>query len=393
MAEYAGLTDQQLAAEREQLQGLVARYGERAQRELSLVAAEQQRRAQAARLAEQEAFDKERDSYAAWYRELPQRLETQVAGWQPPPHPRRAEAIAAELSPQIARHTWSPVNKPLVKTEGMWNRDQRAAELARLMQAERQRAERSGPVHLAAFDQALPLVPLVNTEVKDTWSPGLEPWGLVNKGLGLPGVLGSVVGGAGELAWGQLANAAGVPSKAYDDRGETLVRTLRAGDDLLGSIPTASYNMITGDGRVRPSYQQAYMDAVQGMESEPMYRLRPTPDYAPSSLSYDLSARAGDYTEDITRGLGWSPGTRAAANFGSALLAGTLTDPFMPYGGGARQFAKELGKDLAVGGGILGAAVGWHLMPPSQEEMERQAVEQHYEDMLTRLRPQNRIAR
>lgn len=397
MADYSGLTDSQLAQARQEMQGRVGEYGQRAQDELRLIQEELARRVRAAELADQAAFEKERDSYSAWYKELPGRLEKDVRSWRPPPHPRPDEAFDAELSPQIANWTLSPIDKPLVKTQGQWNRDQRAAELARQMQAERRRAEERGPVHLAAFDQALPGIDLADTEVPDTWQPGLEPWGGIAKGMAIPSAFGSTFAGVGELVGGQALQAAGVPNKSADEAGEVAMRTAYAADDALGNIPTGVLYGLTGNRSLAPGYMREYWDEVARREQAPLYTLRPGPATALSPhRSHDAGNRVMDYSDDMLKGGGLSENAKMGVGLGAALLAGTATDVFMPILHAKKALtplraAGLMGQDVAYGAGLQGAVLGSQLLPQGEQSMLKQAYDQYYEDLMRSRLEQNRI--
>ena len=332
------------------------------------------------------------------YAALPSRLASEVQSWQPPPHPRPDAALAAEESPQLANGLLELrlINKPLVKTPGMWDRDHRAAEAVRRLQAERKAAEQRGPADLAAFDSVLPLASEVDTNVSDTWTPGMEEWGLVNKGLSLPAAFGSLFTGMGEQFAGQMLASAGVPNKAWDERAVTESQVINAADDLMGNIPSGMYYMATGDKRRAPGYAKAYWSEVKRRESEPLYQMRPAMSVpAPPHRSYDTGARAMEYTEDMLRGTGLSDAAKLGLGFSAAVLAGSGTDVFMPY-----QAARGLGdasrmaaKDLAYGGGIQGALLGAQMMPPDYREAKRQAVDDQYSQMIRSLLSENRIAK
>ena len=394
MAEYSSLTDEQLLASHQELVGLLNRYPDTARRKLDAVRLEAERRQRASRLAGQESFERDVAERASAYGQLPARLEAEVAGWRPPPHPRPEEAFDAEESPQLAsRFSLRPWNKPLVKTGRMWERDNRAAELARRLQAERRAAEQDGPAALAAFDKALPLVAHVDTNVTDTWSPGLEPWGLIGRGLSLPSAFGSMFAGLGEQASGRALAAAGVPNKASDEMADIEWRTSRTADDLLGNIPTGLYYMATGDKRYAPGYAKAYWDEVSRRESAPLSVMRPgasLPDT--SSSSYDTGSRAMEYTDDMTKGLGLSDNARLAAGMGSMMLAGAATDVFQPsYAGGLLRRAGAFGKDMSYGAGIQGGIIGAQIAGRDTRQEDQAALDAYYDNLLRSLQSQNRI--
>jgi len=270
----------------------------------------------------------------------------------------------------------------------MWQRDQRAAELARRLQAKRKAAAGLGEADLAAFDTALPWVSQADTNVSDTWQPGMEEWGLLNKGLSLPAAFGSLFTGMGEQFSGQALAAVGVPNKAWDERAQTEAQMINAADDLMGNIPLGLYYMATGDKSNAPGYARAYWDDVRQRESAPLYQLRPSQNIPPPRLrSYDAGGRAREYADDMLRGTGLSDTAKLGVGFGAAVLAGSGTDVFMPYHAakGLGDVSRMAAKDLGYGGGLQAALLGMQMQPPEYRDAKRLVVDDQYSQMIRSL--------
>lgn len=394
MADYATLSDDALAAAYEGLKSRASEHGTAARREMAAVAEETQRRLRQRYLAQREAAASEAASYADAYRSRLGEIEQGVRQWRAPPHPRPDEAFAAEESPQLANSfEWRLWNKPMVKTRAMWERDSRAAELARRLQAERKLAQEAGPAQLAAFDSVYPGVDLVDTSVSDSWRVGLEPWGMVNKVLSYPSAWPGMFAAGGQLAAGSALEAAGSPNYAADDRNNISWQQVNAADDVLFNLPTKLAYMATGDRDYAPAYARSYWDEVRKREQAPLSVLRPGASLpSPRNVSGDAGAAVFDVTGDLLKGTGMSDTAKLAVQVPAMILAGTLTDPFMPrYGASLLRNAALLGGDVAAGGAIVGAIPIGQAIATSQSDRERMGVEQYYDNLLRALQQQNRI--
>lgn len=329
------------------------------------------------------------------YRDRIGQMEQEVAQWRPPPHPSPDKAFAAEESPQLA-YWYDPRlwNRPLVKTRGMWERDNRAAELARRIQAERKVASAAGPAQLAAFDSLTAGADLVDTSVRETWDPGLEPWGLLNKAMSYPSAWGSMFGGAAQAASGAALAAAGLPNYAADKQEVLERQTENAADDVLFNLPTKLAYMATGNKRYAPAYARAYWDEVSRRERAPVSVLRPLAELPrPENLSADLSGDTYDVVGDLLKNTGLSDQAKGAIQVPAMIAAGSVTDMMMPNYAAAKplQRAGMFAKDLAAGGAIVGALPVAAGMSQSRSELERQFIDNHYDRLLQAVQSQNRI--
>ena len=399
MAEYGHLTDDELVAE---LRAMQAREGVESQQAVAAAKASLQgevdRRVRAAQIQAREGVDARIAQHAEYYRGLPAKLEGEVRQWRPPPHPRPGRAFDAELSPQLSNSVeWRLWNKPHVSTGAMWERDNRAAELARRLQAERQAAAKAGSEQLAAFDETLPGVDLLDTSVSDTWRPGWEQWGLLHKGLSLPSAALSAVGGLGQQAFGHAASAFGIPNKAADDADALAWQTFNAADDATGNIGTGVYNMLTGDNRYAPGYQRHYWDEIQQRAAAPLSVLRPRDiQPKPSVLSADTQRYAAEYSDDMLKGTGLSDAAKAGISVAAAFGAGAITDPIMPdYFSAPSHMArlKMLGKDAAVAAGLMSGSTAAASGLMDRKDLDQQELERFYSDLIQRLQSQNRITK
>lgn len=397
MAEYGHLTDDELVSE---LRAMRGREGSESPQAVAsakaALQAEVDRRVRAAQLQARVGLDARIAQHAEYYRGLPEKLEGEVRQWRPPAHPRPEKAAAAEISPQLDSFwDWRLWNKKHVSTPAMWDRDNRAAEMARRLQEERKAAERAGPEQLAAFDETLPGVHLLDTSASDTWQPGWEQWGLLNQGLSLPSNVASYIGGLAQQASGQSLAAAGVPNKAADEQNQLAWQTFHAGDDATGNLLTGLYSMVGSNKDYAPAPQKRYWDVVQQRANAPLSVLRPR-DIQPRAhlLSADIGRSASEYTDDMTKGSGLSKPARDALSIGAAFLANSATDMFMPdYASAASHLARArmLGKDAAFAGGLLGASSVAASGLMNKKDMEQQQVESFYQDLIQRLQQQNRI--
>lgn len=394
MADYSALSAAELESAYRAMQGRAAEHGPAASRELAAIRAEADRRLRQSRLSRQEETSREVASHADAYRSRLGEIEGEVRQWRAPPHPRPDDAFAAEESPQLANSfEWRLWNKPMVKTRGMWERDNRAAELARRLQAERKRAQELGPTQLAAFDSVYPGVDLIDTQVSDSWTVGLEPWGMVNKALSYPSAWAGMFVTAGQGAAGDALAAAGAPNYAADDRNNIAWQQVNAADDVLFNLPTKLAYMATGDRDYAPAYARSYWDEVRQREQAPLSVLRPGASLpSPRNVSGDAGAAAFDVTGDLLKGTGMSDTAKLAVQVPAMILAGSFTDPFMPkYAGSLARRAALLGGDVATGGAIVGALPIGQAVATSQSDRERMAMDQYYDNLLRALQQQNRI--
>lgn len=347
---------------------------------------------QAARRQLTEAtFYRDVATHAERYKSLAPRIQEEVMQWRAPPHPRPDVAIAAQEAPQLAKG-WGEFalwNKELVSTPGKWGRDNRAAEFARRLQAERRLAEQAGTAQLAAFDQVYPGVMDIDTQVKDSYHPGgVEEWGAFNQVFALPDRFAALFGSTGERASGAALAALGVPNKAADEDNELAWKQVNATDALLGNIPLGLTYGITGNKQYAPAYMKAYWDDVRRRESAPLYepRMGQLP-VAPRNQTYGLPERAYEYTQDLTRGLGLSDGTRMGLGLGAQLATGMATDAYMPNYDVMRplQRLRAAGRDAGFAGGLMAAVMGSQMLPQDFREVKQQVSEQQYRQALQSL--------
>lgn len=402
MADYSQLSDSQLADAMASARDAVPQYGDRARVALAEITAEarlrQTRRAQEAHTAARQAQASRVAGYADEYRQLVPRLEEQVQQWSPPPHPDQEAALAAEDAPQSAGGlgAWKLWNRPLVKTGPMWSRDQRAAELARRLQAERVAAEKAGAERLAAFDSVYPGIQQVNTDVSHTWSPGLEPWSGVATVLSYPGAWAGMFGSLAQAAAGDAMSAAGAPSYASDRRGELVERAGRAADSVLMNIPTNLAYAATWDRDYAPGYARAYWDDIKRRSEAPLSQLRPGGELpAARYRAADVPEDVLDFTGQMLDKSGMSDGVKLAVQLPVMFATGLVTDPFMPNYRAAKSGLHALGmvgKDAAYAGGMMAGIPVAQSMLTSRSAADQQAMDRYYDALIQGLRSQNRIA-